>query len=434
LSRESALAGDDAAVPAALAHHWYAALDLPRALPASIAAARHALTSFAAAEAQGHLERAMEIWPRVPDADKRAGMDQSEVASLAGEAAYWAGNIDRSLALLDQALAGLPDEADPVRRALLLERRAEALQDSGPEAEAIAVLEQALALLPSDQVTPAHAIVLSSLAAAVTRTFDMVPARDLAAQAVQAARQAGAAQQEADSSVTSGTARCYLSGGAEGLEDLRAGLALAIQIGAQASAVRGYVNLSDALELAGRHDEAAQMARDGIGLADRVGMSRTWGAFVTGNLAESLIRMGHWDEAEQLVARALNAMPEGVPAIGLLTWRAEVRYWDVHNFSDEPRTWDYHDRHLAVMGVELRTDRGPSCVLWTDTFIPFGVEVFQTPMSEHLVLGDEGPESWDVSQYDRWRNRLNSPVADVQTFWEHFTIGPAQSNTPSLAR
>jgi len=35
LTRDPDLAGDAAAVPAALAHHWYAALDLPRALPAS---------------------------------------------------------------------------------------------------------------------------------------------------------------------------------------------------------------------------------------------------------------------------------------------------------------------------------------------------------------------------------------------------------------
>jgi hypothetical protein len=45
--------------------------------------------------------------------------------------------------------------------------------------------------------------------------------------------------------------------------------------------------------------------------------------------------------------------------------------------------------------------------------------------SEHIVTGEEGPESWDVSDSDRWRHRLNSPVATVQTFWEHLTIGPA---------
>ena len=124
LTRDPGLAGDDVAVPAALAHHWYAALDLPRALPAAIAAARHALTSFAPAEAQRHLERALEIWPRVPDAEQRTGLDQAEVAALAGEAAYQAGAIDRSLSLFDQALAGLPAEGDAVRRALVLDRRA----------------------------------------------------------------------------------------------------------------------------------------------------------------------------------------------------------------------------------------------------------------------------------------------------------------------
>ena len=128
LTRDPDLAGDDAAVPAALAHHWYAALDLPRTLPASIAAARQALTTFAPAEAQRHLERALEIWPRVPDAEERTGLDQAEVASLAGEAAYQAGAIDRSLSLFDQALAGLPAEGDAVRRALVLDRRARTLR------------------------------------------------------------------------------------------------------------------------------------------------------------------------------------------------------------------------------------------------------------------------------------------------------------------
>jgi hypothetical protein len=64
----------------------------------------------------------------------------------------------------------------------------------------------------------------------------------------------------------------------------------------------------------------------------------------------------------------------------------EVAYWDVHNFADEPRTWDYGDWHHAVMGVDLLTDGGPSCVLWTDTFFAYGVEVFPTtPAADHIV-------------------------------------------------
>ena len=324
LTRDPDLAGDDAAVPAALAHHWYAALDLPRTLPASIAAARQALTTFAPAEAQRHLERALEIWPRVPDAEERTGLDQAEVASLAGEAAYQAGAIDRSLSLFDQALAGLPAEGDAVRRALVLDRRARTLRDTGREAESVATLEEALALLPADQVTRAHAVVLSSLAMSVWRANDTETTMSLAARAVRAAREAGAVQQEADSSITLGSARGYLSADDAGLDDLRAGLALATGIGAHFTALRAYVNISDVLELHGRHDEAVLAAREGIALADRVGLARSLGAFVTGNLVESLLRLGRWSEADQLATQAVNALPEGVFAATVLQLRAEL--------------------------------------------------------------------------------------------------------------
>ena len=324
LARDPSLAGDDAAVPAALAHHWYAALDLPRALPASIAAARHALASFAPAEAQRHLERALEIWPRVADAEQRTGMDQAEVAVLAGEAASAAGAIDRSLSLFDQALAQLPPDGDAERRALLLERRAVALRDTGRETDAVAVLKEALALLPADQVTRAHAVVLASLASAVWRANDMASTMSLAPRAVRAAREAGAAQQEAEASITLGSARSYLSASDDGLDDLRVGLALAMNIGAHVSALRAYVNLSDVLEFVGRHEEAVQAAREGIALADRVGLAGTWGVFLTGNLAESLLRLGRWDEAEQLATRALDSMPEGIFAGTVLLLRAEL--------------------------------------------------------------------------------------------------------------
>jgi DNA-binding CsgD family transcriptional regulator len=324
LTREPGLAGDAAAVPAALAHHWYAALDLPRALPASVAAARHALTSFAPAEAQRHLERALEIWPRVPDAEQRTEMDHAELAALAGEAAYQAGAMDRAGSLLDQALAELPAAGDAVRRALVLDRRARAVRDSGDEDDAIRTLEQALALLPADQVTRAHAVVLSSLAASLMRTGDMERARGLAGRAVQAARATGSLQEEAEASITLGLVRCYLTASGEGLDDLRAGLALVDGFGAPATALRAYVNLSDVLELAGRHDEAAQAAREGMTLADRVGLARSTGCYLAGNLAESLLRLGRWNEVDQLTTQALNMLPEGIFAATLLQLRAEL--------------------------------------------------------------------------------------------------------------
>ena len=67
-SSDPSLAGIEGAAAAALAHHWDAAQDLPRALIALVQAARHAKATYAPADAERHLERALEIWPRVPDA------------------------------------------------------------------------------------------------------------------------------------------------------------------------------------------------------------------------------------------------------------------------------------------------------------------------------------------------------------------------------
>ncbi|MDQ2673819.1 MAG: AAA family ATPase, partial [Chloroflexota bacterium] len=49
------------------AHHWLRAHDLERALPAVLHAAEAAMAAFAFAEAQSLLERALELWSKVPE-------------------------------------------------------------------------------------------------------------------------------------------------------------------------------------------------------------------------------------------------------------------------------------------------------------------------------------------------------------------------------
>jgi tetratricopeptide (TPR) repeat protein len=324
LERDPRLVGDDAAVPATLAYHWYAALDLPRALPAAVAAANHAMACVAPAEARRHLERALEIWPRVPDAAERTGMDQAGLAGLAADAAYFAGDTGRSISLIGQALADLAAGADPVRRALLLERRARSQRDLGHEADVTVTLENALALLPAGQMTTAHAIVLAALAGSLMRRFDLTSALTVAERAVRTAGAAGARQQEAEAAITLGTVRCYLSNGEEGLADLRAGLSLALDIEATATALRGYLNVSDVLELLGRHAEAAEVATEGLTLAVNAGLARTHGAYLTGNIVDSLLRLGRWSEASALLERALSASPAGIYAATLAGLRGEL--------------------------------------------------------------------------------------------------------------
>lgn len=102
-----------------------------------------------------------------------------------------------------------------------------------------------------------------------------------------------------------------------------------------------------------------------------------------------------------------------------------VDYWDIHNFSSETSVWDYGDWHHAVMGVELATDTGPVTVTWTNTFFPYGVEVFDDPIERHLVLNETGPQRIGPDGSSRWEPLLDSPVRHAKTWWDRLEIGPA---------
>jgi hypothetical protein len=103
-----------------------------------------------------------------------------------------------------------------------------------------------------------------------------------------------------------------------------------------------------------------------------------------------------------------------------------VDYWDVHNFGQEPARWDYGDWHHAVMGVQLTTEAGPVTVTWTNTFHPYGVEVFHEPIELHLVLGDDGPERVGPDGEGRWTPFLATQIRSTAIAWERLEIGPAR--------
>ncbi|MGZ4622715.1 MAG: helix-turn-helix transcriptional regulator [Blastococcus sp.] len=308
LDRDPGLVGDDASVAATLAVHWYAAHDMPRALAASVRAGRQAMDAFAPAEARQHLERALEVWRGVPDAEKWAGADQVEVLRLTARATFHGGDPERALILLRQALDQVDADADPERAAFIVEQRALTWRALGEGGGGIEELERALGRLPEEKPTLARVAVLTSLANTLMRMgADRAP--EVGRTALAAARAIGAKEQEAGALITLGSSLTYLVDPVEGETFLREGLRLALDAHDHETALRGYVNLSDALEARGRHRDAALAAREGVELAGRVGLTRNFGAFLIGNQAEPLVRLGDWAEARQLA--------QEVVAIGL---------------------------------------------------------------------------------------------------------------------
>jgi tetratricopeptide (TPR) repeat protein len=323
LSADPALAGGNVAVAAALALHWRAAHDLPRALEASIEAAQLA-AGYAPAEALGHLERALEIWPQVPDAAQRSGIDLVEALGRAGQSAYAAGALDRSLAMFDEALAELEPDADPERRALLMEARAAAVLDTGRESEARLELERAAALLPAEPPSEARAVVLTALASQRAVVGDFAGVLAAAEQAVVAATGVGARRREATARMMLGMALAYLEG-ERGLPELEAGIQLAEEAEDHATALRGHLNLSDALQTLGRSRESAEVAERGMELAARVGLTRSvYGVLVAINLAEAQFHLGHWDEGHGVLTRAIDTGLASPFASVILDHRARI--------------------------------------------------------------------------------------------------------------
>jgi DNA-binding CsgD family transcriptional regulator len=246
---------------------------------------------------------------------------------MAADAVVGAGEPNRGLSILDQVLAETDLDLDVTRRAELVERRAFMLRALSRDREAVRQLQDALTLLPAGEATPTRAVVLASLANSRMRTDDMEGAASTAREAVAVAARVGAVAQQADALITLGSVLAYLDDGRGDLAALREGVELAERHGLHTVSVRGYTNLSDVLAMLGRFAEAAEVARAGVALAGRVGLASSWGAMITGNLAEPLVRLGRWREALDLITESLADEPSGAFASTLLLMRAEICVW-----------------------------------------------------------------------------------------------------------
>ena len=100
-----------------LAHHWYSAGDLVRALQTSVQAGADSERAFAFAETQRHCERALSIWYRVPDAEVVAGIDRVALLERTALAAIRAEQPHRGAELAAEAVAEFDADDDPVRLA-----------------------------------------------------------------------------------------------------------------------------------------------------------------------------------------------------------------------------------------------------------------------------------------------------------------------------
>lgn len=302
-----------------LAYHWRAARELPRALAAAWHAAAEAEASLAYAEQLRMLTRMLELWPRVTAPADYVGVDRQVVLERAVETARLAGEPEQGLTLASAALAELEDE--PGRAARVLESRSLLLRMLGREGD-LEDLRTAVQLVPAGDSVRAR--VLAALAARLLDIPKPREARRIAEEALELARANGDAWTEAYALVLVGTLRSRAGHLATELPRLQDARAIAESIDAHDLLMRAIHAEAHLLEGYGEYEQAIEVARRGMGTARTLGMARSLAGPHVVNAAGSLVALGRWDDAREVIDEHMEFVPPPIVRAELMCQRAAI--------------------------------------------------------------------------------------------------------------
>jgi len=287
-------------VATTIANHYASAGDQPDALRATFRAAVAAGRVHAYCDAADLLERALGLWPRVPDAATMLALDRAELLSRAARAHGLGGDRARGEALLEAAVRELDPGEDPLRYAGLLARLARAQWALNGGLVGVETAQHALSMIPEDDMTGERAALLGWLAR--TR-FLRGRFRDAIADAEDARAAAVAAGDlcaEGEVLNTLGMAQIALGDVDDGVAKLRRAQELARESDDMDDLASAYINLADMLGLAGRTASALATAREGLtAIPSRSSRSRDYLMLTVSDLA---FEAGDWDTARELLS------------------------------------------------------------------------------------------------------------------------------------
>ena len=302
--------GSSATMAAELAYHWLAAGEPGRALPAAVEAGIQAERIFAFAEALRHYERALELWTRVPEAAKLASLDRITLLERAAEAAHLIHDQPRAVELVRAALTDMDQAADPARAGLLHERLGRYLYSTLDEG-ALLAYDHAVQLVPGGPPSAERARVLAGYAQILTLLARDTESRQVAEEALVAARQAGARQAQGRALACLGVALARLGDPDKGLAHLHEARRIAEEQADAEGLGSACITLTYVLEGAGRLEEALAVALQGAEACRRLG-SPGWHDSLQADAGEVEFRLGRWEETD----RHLRAVLERDPFIG----------------------------------------------------------------------------------------------------------------------
>jgi DNA-binding CsgD family transcriptional regulator/tetratricopeptide (TPR) repeat protein len=304
LALASALGSDSASALT----HWLAAFEPARARAAALATASIAEKLDSAGDALAARELALELGAAsgARAADGRLLFETAEIALAAGRA-------DRALAYLETAASRFGEREDAETAASIYETLGRVLRALGDHDRALAEHRRAASIAPEGS-TLLRARVLGSLAQTLMLLGHFAEAIRVGGQAVEVARAVGdeARSIEAHALCTIGVANAWGASGNDGITQLQDALQLARDLDDPDVSFRATLNLTTALALFGRRDEAIEVTSEAIERARTGGLEVAYGNSMRGNIGEALFSAGRWAEARDTIRTALEWSPDAV--------------------------------------------------------------------------------------------------------------------------
>ena len=291
------------------AQHWMSAGRPVEALVASVEAAGEAEAVSGLAEALQHVERALELWGHVPNPEELTGLELPALLAWAAELADLTGNGRRAAALTQRAIELLDENADPRVKGMLYERLGSYLLPWGAREEGLAAFEWAVELVPVEPPSAERVRVLSALGNALMLSWRHAESKAVCEEAIAIADLIEDDRPAIRAMSVLGIDLCYLGRPADGMRVLRRAQARARERGRPRDVTHSDVMLCEVLVATGKLMDAAQTALDGLTIARRTGLERSYGVLLAGYAAEALLEAGDWSRADEILDAALS--PEG---------------------------------------------------------------------------------------------------------------------------
>jgi DNA-binding CsgD family transcriptional regulator/tetratricopeptide (TPR) repeat protein len=305
----------------AVASHYAAAGDQPAALRSTVLAAGAAERVLAYGEAAHLAERALELWPRVPEPESLLEIDHVTLLGRAARAHSVVGDRNRGEVLLQSALRELDPLEDPARYAALLSRLSRTIWSLNRGEEAVRIAERALSILPAEDPFGVRPLLLAWLARTKWLRGRFRQAASDGEVALQAATEADDVFAEAEVLNTLGMAKVALGEVDEGVARLRRAIEIAREYDDPDTLVTAYSNLADMLMVAGRTKDGLATALEGLEATPRrLVRSADW---ITMTVSELAFAAGEWDMAREYLTPPASRLI-GIVLIFRLTREAEL--------------------------------------------------------------------------------------------------------------